>query len=475
MRLEFVNHASYVLDASKQGVRLLTDPWLEGNAFNNGWALLAKTSFRYEDFGSITHLWFSHEHPDHFSPPNLKKIPEDARKKITVLFQKTDDRKVVEFCSKLGFKAVEELPPDRFVPLAPGVEVLCGPTAGYEDSWMHMRTPEGSLLNMNDCWIIDPQQLQAIKQQVGVVDVLATQFSVSAWDGNADEVERLRQGAQAMLDKALTQCEVFAPRWVLPFASFIWFCHEENAYMNQAFLGIDDVEMAFRTKSMPVMMYPGDSWTVGQPHDNAAALARWRADQQALPQRQRVKSATVAPDVLIESSRSFCRALIDGSDRSRVKARWAAQAFRRGGGRSLPDRLRDLVSLRAAPATIWVTDQEKAYRFDPEQGLTPAVLPREACDVRLGSESLHFAFKFLWGGQTLAINGRFQERERDSRRPLFDYFDMAGSRNAGRVVTWRSLPADLGRRLGRVAPLSRIGNVAKKMAKGTKVASWLQS
>ena len=38
VRLEFVNHASYVLDASKQGVRLLTDPWMEGNAFNNGWA-----------------------------------------------------------------------------------------------------------------------------------------------------------------------------------------------------------------------------------------------------------------------------------------------------------------------------------------------------------------------------------------------------------------------------------------------------
>jgi hypothetical protein len=162
---------------------------------------------------------------------------------------------------------------------------------------------------------------------------------------------------------------------------------------------------------------------------------------------------------------SFCRALIDGSDRSRVRARWAAQAFRRGGGRSLPDRLRDLVSLRAAPATIWVTDHEKAYRFDPEHGLTPAVITREACDVRLGSESLHFAFKFLWGGQTLSINGRFQERDRDSRRPLFDYFDMAGSRNAGRVVTWRSLPADVGRKL--------VGR--NTLAKVAKVTHWFQS
>ena len=38
MKLEFVNHASYVLESG--GVRLLCDPWLEGTAFNDGWALL---------------------------------------------------------------------------------------------------------------------------------------------------------------------------------------------------------------------------------------------------------------------------------------------------------------------------------------------------------------------------------------------------------------------------------------------------
>src|SRR6185503_20468212 len=72
MRLEFVNHSSYVLASS--GVRLLCDPWLEGTAFNDGWALLAPSTFSYEDFAGITHLWFSHEHPDHFSPSNLRKI-----------------------------------------------------------------------------------------------------------------------------------------------------------------------------------------------------------------------------------------------------------------------------------------------------------------------------------------------------------------------------------------------------------------
>jgi hypothetical protein len=154
---------------------------------------------------------------------------------------------------------------------------------------------------------------------------------------------------------------------------------------------------------------------------------------------------------------------MEGSDPSRVRARWAAQSFRRPtNGRSLRGRLKDLIALRPAPARIWVTDHQRAYTFDPQQGLAPAELPRESCDVLLGSESLHFAFKFLWGGQTLAINGRFQEAGPESRRTLFDYFNMAGNRNAGRVLTWKSLPDDVGRQLGQV-----------KQQVSSKVNAWL--
>ena len=94
MRIEWVNHASYVLESGS--VRLLCDPWLRGTAFHDAWALLAPTAFRAEDFASITHLWFSHEHPDHFRPGEVRAIPEAARRAITVIFQTTRDRKVVE-------------------------------------------------------------------------------------------------------------------------------------------------------------------------------------------------------------------------------------------------------------------------------------------------------------------------------------------------------------------------------------------
>src|SRR5436309_2489094 len=96
MRITWVNHASFL--ASTNGVNLICDPWIEGPAFDNGWSLLAKTKFTYSDFADITYMFFSHEHPDHFSPPNVRSIPEAYRRKITVLFHETRDKRVVNLC-----------------------------------------------------------------------------------------------------------------------------------------------------------------------------------------------------------------------------------------------------------------------------------------------------------------------------------------------------------------------------------------
>ena len=107
MQIEFVNHASFIM--SYDGIRMICGPWMEGTAFHDGWALTEPTAFRYKDFNQIKHIWFWQEHPDHFSPLNLKKIPPEIRKNITILFQKTKDRKVVKFCHDLGFGEVIEI------------------------------------------------------------------------------------------------------------------------------------------------------------------------------------------------------------------------------------------------------------------------------------------------------------------------------------------------------------------------------
>src|SRR5262245_44173827 len=102
--LRWVNHASFVLEAG--GVQLLSDPWLFGSAFADSWDLLSPTRFGGEDFASITHIWISHEHPDHFSPPSLRSIPEEHRRRIVVMAQPTRDGRVISYCRTLGFADV---------------------------------------------------------------------------------------------------------------------------------------------------------------------------------------------------------------------------------------------------------------------------------------------------------------------------------------------------------------------------------
>src|SRR5690242_11320190 len=93
VRISWINHASFLYAAG--GVRLVCDPWLSGAAFNNGWRHITPTRFSPEDFGTATHIWISHQHPDHFAPQDLRRIPAADRERLTVLYQPVPDKLVV--------------------------------------------------------------------------------------------------------------------------------------------------------------------------------------------------------------------------------------------------------------------------------------------------------------------------------------------------------------------------------------------
>ena len=85
MRLTFVGHASLLLE--HEGVSLLCDPWLRGDAFNEAWAPWPAPVLPAERLAGVTHLWISHEHPDHLSIPTLRSIPAEVRGRVTALYQ----------------------------------------------------------------------------------------------------------------------------------------------------------------------------------------------------------------------------------------------------------------------------------------------------------------------------------------------------------------------------------------------------
>ncbi len=433
MQIEFVGHASVVL--RRGPIHLLVDPWLEGRVFDDGWALLSRPVFGPADFDSITHLWFSHEHPDHFHPRTLAAIPEAARRRIQVLFHPSGDGKVVEHCRGLGFGEVRELPLGCWQSLGAGFEVFVDTWAGSDDSWMALRTPEGTVLNLNDCAVVEREEARELARRIGSVDALLTQFSISAWDGGEHEVERRRAGARAMLERVLMQTEVLGARHVVPFASFVRFCHRENAYMNGAMVDVSQVAEALAQQGLaqPVVMYPGDRWELGHPWNSEPAATRYARDRAALAGEPLVESPPVDLETLAHLAERFQARIYSG--RKKVRRRLSAA---RNHVRHLRRRHTLLAGLQAAaqmlllrprPAHLWLSDHGRAVTLCPLKGFSLTDRGRKTCDLELSSSALAYALKFLWGGETLQINGRFRELEPDGRFPLFDQLWLAATLN----------------------------------------------
>ena len=70
--VKFINHASIIISNGNKSI--LTDPWYSGSSFDDGWKLLYEneTDDIINILNDVNYIWFSHEHPDHFSIKFLK-------------------------------------------------------------------------------------------------------------------------------------------------------------------------------------------------------------------------------------------------------------------------------------------------------------------------------------------------------------------------------------------------------------------
>jgi UDP-MurNAc hydroxylase len=81
-----------------------------GEVFNESWSLLCRPVLTPTTLQGVTHIWISHEHPDHLHFPTLKAIPAEQKATITLLDQRHFSSRVFESLINLGFRQVIELP-----------------------------------------------------------------------------------------------------------------------------------------------------------------------------------------------------------------------------------------------------------------------------------------------------------------------------------------------------------------------------
>jgi len=408
--IKWVNHASFIFQY--KNIRLITDPWLFGPAFHNGWSLLSETQFEMGDFADITHIWLSHEHPDHFSPRVLKSIPETYRKSITFLFQQTEDKKVKSFCENLGFEVIELVPDEPYV--IDDIELYCSPI--MDDSWLLITHENFQILNVNDCVIDNENTARRIQDMYdGSLDLLLTQFSYANWIGNPDQIEERKEIAAAKLKEVANHIDWFEPDYTIPFASFVWFSHEENYYLNETMNTIQDAhDLIAETNSEPVVLYPNEEWTLGEQHDNDQSIAKYNEDLKDIPNRERFSSDNVSMDEINTTVDKVIERVKAENSTVFIKLFYLLRLFKR--------------------PLIYLIDKDEVYKFDILSGITrmDGIAQSEA-DIAMHSESLNYALGFDWGGNTLQINGRFTSpKSPSSYLNFFIVMKILLHNNAGR-------------------------------------------
>ena len=373
MEISFINHASVVFDCGT--TKILTDPWYQGLVFDNGWSLLNDEEIDINEI-DFNHLWYSHEHPDHFNLPDLLAIKESKRKDITILFQKTKDQKVKKFCESKGF-LVQEL--DNGKPFfIDGVKIICG-QCGH-DSWLSVNYNDTTALNLNDCRIETCEDIHKVVNLTGEVNILLTQYGSANWTGNSGDKQTKQRSKEKVFFRTDNQIRYIKPEIIIPFASFCYFCHEQNQFCNQDTVNIREFVERYPEESLWV---PYSNERLSDRIDNEKNIVRWEE---------------LSKDIKIKSfgKRESLQKLNEGYQRmkSKLKAENDMELFKQ---------------LELDPCTIFLTDLDQLVLLD--LSLDTLNTCDTAPDISMSSEALSFVFKHAWGRGTLMINGRFESGE----------------------------------------------------------------
>lgn len=235
MRIDYLNHASVIFKSGE--VALVCDPWFSGTAFAGGWGLQYDNPDALPKAKLCTHLWISHFHPDHLHLPTLKRLA-DLAPGMVALANDSANFHVSDALRRAGFRNIVRLDERTWFPLAGGIRVARFPTAGI-DNMLVIDTPEGRLLNYNDCHL-PVDALKLLMRKVGRVDILLNSFNhaIKFMDHPRRSDEEIRNELKTNFKKVV---DTINPKWVIPFASAHYYRTRDTCWQNDSLLQSEDL------------------------------------------------------------------------------------------------------------------------------------------------------------------------------------------------------------------------------------------
>jgi hypothetical protein len=145
--------------------------------------------------------------------------------------------------------------------------------------------------------------------------------------------------------------------------------------------------LAARHRSIiPVVLYPGEKWQIGESHDSFASIRKYDRDYHRIygnPDLTHTEKRRLHE--IEEAAHGFRKQIVDQVGRSVL-----------------------LYLILLKPLKIYLTDYQQSFRFCFLKGLQKAQTAFEENDISMSSDALLYCFRFLWGFNTLHVNGRFE-------------------------------------------------------------------
>lgn len=382
-KLKFINHSCIII--SNKNISLAMDPWTEGSVFNNSWNLLVKTpNYLIETLKKSNYVWFSHEHPDHFNPPNLKIFNQNTN----FIFQKTKDKRVVKYLSKISSNIKElNFKEEYFLDNSFSIQTI---PFQYLDSMCLIKLNDIKILNLNDCDIKSEKQLKIIKSLCGSIDLLLVQFSYAIGKSNKEDVNERKIWSSTILKKLSETINFLKPKNVIPFASFCFFSRDDNFYLNDSINKIGPTIDILKKNNPNVnflSLYPGDVWDFKSKWNNAASIKKYSSYYNQM------------------SPINLGRKKIDFSINQEVSDKFIKTTIKNNN----LFYLFNLFNKKNYEIYFNITDLDIKCKFDFKSGLiriNSFDLLKPSCS--LSSESLFQLFNSGYGYDALIIGGRFE-------------------------------------------------------------------
>lgn len=407
--ITFINHASVMVQF--QDVSVLTDPWYDGTAFNDGWSLLQPTDPSQVSrlLDSVTHIWLSHEHPDHLSIPFFRTYAKlIIERNINILFQFTKDKRVISFLRDTLHLDVIEMPDEKWMRLSDNYSIAVK-KVGLYDSSLFLKAGNTLIANLNDCHVLSIRELGGLGHDIKDVDVLLTQFGYASWKSSPSSRQ---DAALNKLNMLHNQANLLGAKYVIPFASYIYFSAKDNSFMNDEanspqsvvdYVRRQSAEYSIIIPTCGQKVFPIDSNLIDE--NNEQALREWAGIYASIPTSRSMSAANQTADSPGNPLDQIHAAVESCENRLKRKNSWAL--------------CRILAMLGIIPKVIfYVEDCDIFFAYQPTKGGRSVSCPPGGAHLMLSVDSLIFLLKHDFGLDTLSVNGRFRESRNGFRQAV---------------------------------------------------------